>query len=228
MTGTLWLKGFATALFFVSVCASPVAAQMFADEAAHTTQNKRPAGSGFNNSWANPRRTPAVQAQKKEAEMPDLSVDKTGAQAAQDARKKAAEELNRSLAGKRGTSAIRRVYAKGEQPSAEDESLIFLFYKDFKISRTMGGMVMCDVRFIVLHTLENKINNLSFRLKWPAMETTLSYNEVMPNTETYFDYTLVGDGCYSMDKIPNVIVNRCRVKGLSQSACANKIRWLTK
>ena len=110
----------------------------------------------------------------------------------------------------------------------EEESLIFLYYKDFKISQTMGGLVMCDVRFIVLHTLENKINNLSFRLKWPSMETSLSYNDVEPNTETYIDYTLVGDGCYSMDKIPNVIVNRCRAKGLSQSACANKIRWLKK
>ena len=147
----------------------------------------------------------------------ELGLDQTGQLAAID-----------GFAGKRGTSAIRRVYAKGEKPPAEEESLIFLFYKDFKINRTMGGLVMCDVRFIVLHTLENKINNLSFRLKWPEMETTLSYNEVMPNTETYFDYTLVGDGCYSMDKIPNVIVNRCRVKGLSQSACANKIRWLKK
>lgn len=91
-----------------------------------------------------------------------MSVDKTGAQAAQDARKNAAEALSKSLAGKRGTSAIRRVYAKGEKPPAEEESLIFLFYKDFKINRTMGGLVMCDVRFIVLHTLENKINNLRF------------------------------------------------------------------
>ena len=213
MAKNLWLKGCAAAAVMIFAGAVPLSAQMFAPR--------------FNNSWANPRRSQAAQPAAKSMEMPDLSVDKTGAQAAQDARKNAAEALSKSLAGKRGTSAIRRVYAKGEKPSAE-ESLIFLFYKDFKINRTMGGLVMCDVRFIVLHTLENKINNLSFRLKWPEMETTLSYNEVMPNTETYFDYTLVGDGCYSMDKIPNVIVNRCRVKGLSQSACANKIRWLKK
>ena len=93
-------------------------------------------------------------------------------------------------------------------------------------TRTMSGMVMCDVKFIVLTTLDQKINNLSFRLKWPGMETSLSYNDVNPNEETYFPYTLVGDGCYTMDKIPNVIVNRCRVKGLSQQQCANKIRWL--
>ena len=31
-----------------------------------------------------------------------------------------------------------------------------------------------------------------------------------------------------MDRIPNIIVNRCRVKGLSQQDCAAKIRWLRK
>ena len=228
MAKNLWLKGCAAAAAMIYAGAVPLSAQMFEDAAVPTAEENQSAAPRFNNSWANPRRSQAAQPAAKSMEMPDLSVDKTGAQAAQDARKNAAEALSKSLAGKRGTSAIRRVYAKGEKPSAEEESLIFLFYKDFKINRTMGGLVMCDVRFIVLHTLENKINNLSFRLKWPEMETTLSYNEVMPNTETYFDYTLVGDGCYSMDKIPNVIVNRCRVKGLSQSACANKIRWLKK
>ena len=228
MSVSLWLRGCAVGVVMMVVGAVPLSAQMFGDEVAPSVQERSSVAPKFNNGWANPRRAPVAQQQKKNDGMPDLSVDKTGAQAAQDARRKAAEALNKSLAGKRGTSAIRRVYAKGEKPSAEEESLIFLFYKDFKISRTMGGLVMCDVRFIVLHTLNNKINNLSFRLKWPKMETTLSYNEVMPNTETYFDYTLVGDGCYSMDKIPNVIVNRCRVKGVSQSACANKIRWLKK
>lgn len=228
MAKNLWLKSCVAAAVMMLASAAPLSAQMFENTAVtETTQSQQPA-TRFNNSWENPRQMLTAQPVAENAVMPDLSVDKTGAQAAQQARKNAAEALSKSLAGKRGTSAIRRVYTKGENSSDKEESLIFLFYKDFKINRTMGGLVMCDVRFIVLHTLENKINNLSFRLKWPEMETTLSYNEVMPNTETYFDYTLVGDGCYSMDKIPNVIVNRCRVKGLSQSACANKIRWLKK
>lgn len=221
----------ALAVGVLCVCnAEAVSAQMFADSVPEASPKAAvSAQPRFNNSWANP------QSQKKNETMPDLDVDKTGAQAkqnatlnAQKARQNAVEALNKSLAGKRGTaSPIRRVVKPGEK-QVEDESLIFLFYDDFKISQTMGGMIMCDVRFNVLHTLENKINNLSFRLKWPKMETTLSYNDVEPNTETYFNYTLVGDGCYSMDKIPNVIVNRCRVKGLSQSACAGKIRWLKK
>lgn len=227
MAKNLWLGGCAATVMMFA-CAVPLSAQMFEDAAVPAAESSRSVAPLFNNGLANPRRSSVVQPEAKSAQMPDLSVDKTGAQAAQDARKKAADELSKALAGKRGTGAIRRVYVKGEKPSAEEENLIFLFYKDFKISQTMSGLVMCDVRFIVLHTLENNINNLSFRLKWPEMETTLSYNEVMPNKETYFDYTLVGDGCYSMDRIPNVIVNRCRVKGLSQSACANKIRWLKK
>lgn len=232
----LWLGTCVSAVIIVAGLAGNASAQMFADSVPSqnesTTQDSQPK---FNNSWANPRKRPVSQNNEEQAQMPDLDVDKTGAQArkdaataAQKARQNAAEELSKSLAGKRGTRApIRRIYKPGEKRT-EEESLIFLFYKDFDIRQTMSGMIMCDVRFSVLHTLDNKINNLSFRLKWPEIETTLSYNDVEPNTETYFDYTLVGDGCYSMDKIPNVIVNRCRVKGLSQSACANKIRWLKK
>lgn len=215
-------------------------AQMFADSEATQTENvKQENQQKFNNSWANPRKASAATQNEKttaseeqktvsEADMTSAQARKDTNQAAQQARKNAADALKKSLKGKRGTSApIRRVVKPGEK-QIEEESLIFLFYQDFKISQTMGGLVMCDVRFIVLHTLENNINNLSFRLKWPKMETSLSFNDVEPNTETYVDYTLVGDGCYSMDKIPNVIVNRCRAKGLSQSACANKIRWLKK
>ena len=236
MAKSLWLKVWTISALLIGGQSYPAVAQMFADSVPTQSETvKQDIRPKFNNSWANPRKSPAVEQNEVDVQKPDLDVDKTGAQArkdvnqaAQQARKNAADALQQSLKGKRGTSApIRRVVRPGEK-QVEEESLIFLFYKDFKVSRTMGGLVMCDVRFVVMHTLDNKISNLSFRLKWPNMETSLSYNDVEPNTETYFDYTLVGDGCYSMDKIPNVIVNRCRAKGLSQSACANKIRWLKK
>lgn len=105
---------------------------------------------------------------------------------------------------------------------------IFLFYDKFGIRRSISGSVSCDVRFIVLSTLDRKLTNLSVKLKWPAMETALNFSDVAPNVENYFDYSLVGDGCYSMDKIPNVIVNRCRVVGMSEKECAGKIKWLKK
>lgn len=236
----LCFRLWATAAALLLSTTVPVSAQMFEDTVSSVpaATNQAPQASRekrFNNSWANPQQAPAVKSDTAKTSLPDgqgesqpnLSVDKTGAQAARQARQNAADELKKSLVGKRGTGAIRRVVKPGEQP-VDEGSLIFLFYKDFKITKTMGGMVMCDVKFIVLHTFDHNLNNLSFRLKWPAIETTISYSDVQPNVETYFNYTLVGDGCYTMDKIPNVIVNRCRVKGVSQKECANKIRWLRK
>jgi hypothetical protein len=124
---------------------------------------------------------------------------------------------------KRGHTTVRKVT---NGVVSEEGGLIFVFYKDFDVTRTLSGRVMCGVKFIVLTTLDRKLNNLSFRLKWPDMETALNYMEVPPNQEMYYDYTLLGEGCYSMDKIPNIIVNRCRVKGLTQQECAAKIRWI--
>lgn len=128
---------------------------------------------------------------------------------------------------KRGTSSIYPV-TFGDTPKAEDEPLIFLFYKDFSVNKLLSGTVTCSVRFQILTTLDRKLNNLSVRLRWPEMETTLTFIDVAPNQMVHYDYTLLGEGCYSMDKIPNIIVNRCRVKGLSQKECAAKIRWLKK
>lgn len=128
---------------------------------------------------------------------------------------------------KRGTSAIFPVYYPGAE-KAEDEPLIFLFYSDFSINKLMSGTVICNVRLQVLTTLNSKLTNLSARLRWPDMETTVNFIDVPPNQMVHYDYTLMGDGCYSMDKIPNIVVNRCRAKGLSQKDCAAKIRWIRK
>lgn len=125
---------------------------------------------------------------------------------------------------KRGDISLQPV---SEDPNFDDR-LIFVYYKDFNIRVSMSGTVMCDVRFVVLSTLDRKINNVSFKLNWPEISTTLSYNNVAPNVDTYFDYTLIGNGCYSMDKIPNIVVNRCRVAGMTQQDCAKKINWLRK
>ena len=117
-------------------------------------------------------------------------------------------------------------FAEGSVP--KEETLIFLYYSDFTVNRMMSGTVTCDVRFQILTTLDRSLNNLSVRLRWPNMETALSFSDIPPNQPVHYDYTLLGDGCYSMDRIPNIIVNRCRVKGLSQQDCAAKIRWLRK
>ena len=50
-------------------------------------------------------------------------------------------------------------------------------------------------------------------------------NQLNPGVRTYKDIALFGDGCFSMDKTPTIEINRCRVKGLSQEACADAVKW---
>ena len=105
---------------------------------------------------------------------------------------------------------------------------IFLFYDEFKITHAFGNHTTCDVRFNIISTLDRKLSQIDVKLVWPDITTTLSFEDVPPYTQTYYNYTLMGDGCYSMDKFPNIIVNRCRAKGMTSSECANKIKWLSK
>lgn len=124
----------------------------------------------------------------------------------------------------RGTEAFISTNSK----EGTEDGNIFLFYSNYQVSRRAATGIGCRVRFHILNGLNSRISNVSIKLVWPGLNTPLSFNNVNPNTENYFDYALFGEGCYQMDKIPNIVVNRCRVKGMSQEACANKIRWLTK
>lgn len=105
---------------------------------------------------------------------------------------------------------------------------IFLFYDQFKINHAYGNFITCDVRFNIVSNLNRELAQLDVKLVWPEMTTTLSFDSVPPNTLLYYNYTLLGKGCYSMDKAPNIVVNRCRAKGMTSSECAKKILWLAK
>ena len=101
---------------------------------------------------------------------------------------------------------------------------IYMYMRNFKISRSINGRINCDMRFYLASNVKEKITNISYRLKWPNMETSLSYSNVDPEGKMYKDYTLLGEGCYEMDKAPNIIVNRCRIKGRTQEHCASIIK----
>lgn len=109
---------------------------------------------------------------------------------------------------------------------ALSETQIFVYYDNFRIERSPTGRPACTMRFFVNTNLDRKLVSLAMRLVWPGISTSLSFENVAPNTPTYFDYALMGEGCYTMDQIPNIVVNRCRVRGMSAAECAAKISWL--
>ena len=125
----------------------------------------------------------------------------------------------------RGGQAFVEVDSKGRMKKT---TKIFLFYDEFKMLNTSAKIPTCNVRFNILSTLDKKISQLDVKLVWPGLTTTLSFSNVLPNTQTYYNYALLSAGCYNMDKAPNIIVNRCRVKGMTSAECANKLLWLSK
>ena len=125
----------------------------------------------------------------------------------------------------RGGQAFVEVDEQGRMKKVDN---IFLYYDQFQIGGRLGETTICDVRFNILSNLDRKINQLDIKLVWPGLTTTLSFSDVQPNTQTYYNYSLMGEGCYNMDKAPNIIVNRCRVRGMTASECAGKLVWLSR
>lgn len=125
---------------------------------------------------------------------------------------------------KRGDLSVVEINEDGYSRRAEK---IFLYYDNFRISSYLSNSATCDMRFIVLTNLDRKLVSLDVKLVWPGMTTALSFSNVEPNTPTYLTYTLMGNGCYNMDQMPNIVVNRCRVRGMNSAECADKIVWLS-
>ncbi len=217
--------------------ASPLYAQLFnaySDSEARQEENNQSSKSSYNKS--------NVKEQKSEATN-DTFADDLGMteEEKQEVMKRLKEQLNPRIkdgnlvvnpvdlgptddGSKRGSTAFISINSDKE----EDDGNIFLYYSNFKMRRTLATGLGCQVRFHILNGLNKRVSNLSVKLVWPGLNTPLSFDNINPNTENYFDYALFGEGCYQMDKIPNIVVNRCRVKGMSQEGCANRIRWLSK
>ncbi len=109
-----------------------------------------------------------------------------------------------------------------------DKRNILVYYDDYKIHRGFDKIIKCTIRVYVVNDLTEKISTLAFRLKWPDISTTVLMNQLNPGVKTYTDLMLLGDGCLKLDHTPTIEVNRCRVKGMSQEACADAIKWFPK
>lgn len=105
------------------------------------------------------------------------------------------------------------------------ERKVLVFIDNYKAERGLDGIVKCSLRIYVLNDMLERIHNLSFKLIWPEIRTTIQMNKVNPGVRTYKDIMLLGEGCFTMDKTPTIEVNRCRVKGKSQEQCAQAIHW---
>jgi len=126
---------------------------------------------------------------------------------------------------KRGRTSVVPVV---QNSKVKSEGYIYIFYSDFSVDSMMNGATTCDVKFQVLTTLDRKLSSLALRLQWKEMDTPLNFIDVNPNQMYHMNYTLLGDGCYSMDAVPNIVINRCRVKGMTQEECARRVRWIRK
>ncbi len=124
----------------------------------------------------------------------------------------------------RGRTSVRPLLPLNDDGS--EQQFILMYMENFVMDSPLGGAPTCSMRFVVLTNLDQKVSQFAVKLVWPSISTTLSFIDIMPNSRTFYDYTLFGEGCYSMDKIPNIVVNRCRIKRMTSKQCAAKIKWL--
>ena len=210
--------------------ASPLYAQFFSNNvSAQRTEEQvqQKAVSGANQQYAQPA---VAQQYQQQGYNPAYGTQQQAYSAQQ--RQQQPQVKSRQNASQKGKTTVVNTGKGGitfsKNDKKQDQELIMMYMKDFNVYRSPSGQTRCSMQFAVVTTLPTKVSNISYRLKWPKMETVLSFSDVVPQVENHFNYTLLGDGCYSMDKTPNIIINRCRAKGLSQRACAGKVRWITR
>lgn len=102
---------------------------------------------------------------------------------------------------------------------------ILISYGNYQIHKSFDSMIRCSIRVYVLNDLTERITNFSAQLHWPELSTTIQMNRLNPGVKTYTDIVLLGEGCFNLDKVPTIEVNRCRVKGMTQEQCADAVVW---
>lgn len=213
-------------------------AQMFLPETASSSSSSsvkseqvKAEGAGWNKFYNNGKKDNSSsensQSQTKSEPQQQKTQSKQAVTNPQDYIYKDVPQVDRpTLDGvKRGRTSVINIVPNSKVKS---EGFIYLYYSDFSVRKMMSGSMSCDVKFEIVTTLDRRLNSLAIRLVWPNMQTPLTFLDVNPNQKYQMPYTLLGEGCYSMDKIPNIVVNRCRVKGMSQEECANRVRWMRK
>ena len=128
--------------------------------------------------------------------------------------------------GKPAQNVQTKPVVEGHKMGQTDEGKINIYMRNFEISKSLTGITSCSMSFQVYSTLSNVVSNISFRLKWPDLETPLSFDNIGSGKTVSQNHAFAGKVCYTLDRTPNVIVNRCRVKGMTQQECANHIEWV--
>jgi len=113
-----------------------------------------------------------------------------------------------------------------EAKKIDNVNIIKVYIRDLEMSKDLSAKTHCSIKIYAESHLPTRISNLSFRLKWPDLETAVSFDNLQPRNPAYRTHAFVGNVCYSLDKIPNIIVNRCRVKNMPQQKCADSLRWV--
>ena len=198
-------------------------------------------GAGAKQDTAKNKTLPEKQIQEEKLQAPDIDKDLNITEEEKQDLKKKFEEADFRYSGgalkynpvfdipptedgsERGTTSF------VSEDIKSDDAFIFMYINAIKMDQYATLGTTCRVRFIMSNGLNKKVSNVSVKLVWPKNGmANLSFNDVNPSSEIYVDYLLMGASCYQLDKVPNIIVNRCRIKGMSQAACAEKIRWLSK
>ena len=128
-----------------------------------------------------------------------------------------------------GKKIIRSRLLTNEETNTQQGKLpprVLLYFKNFKIDLTPSGRVICSFDLTMRNATPNKINTFNAQFIWPSIKTTGSFYDVPAKSERYLSLALMGKGCYSMDKAPNIIVNHCRIKGMSAEECSEAVRWI--
>lgn len=160
-----------------------------------------------------------AQAQQWQDSAPDFEQPKAQPPAA-------ARPMQKITFGKPAPNVQMKPATEKHQADRQDGGKISIYMRDFKISQNLSGITSCSMSFYVESTLSSPISNISFRLKWPDLETPLSFDNIEAGRYVKQNHAFAGKVCYKLDQNPNVIVNRCRVKGMTQQDCANHIEWV--
>ena len=175
--------------------ASPLYAQFFSNNvSAQRTEEQvqQKAVSGANQQYAQPATAQQpTQQYQQQGYNPAYGTQQQAYSAQQ--RQQQPQAKTRQNASQKGKTTVVNTGKGGitfsKNDKKQDQELIMMYMKDFNVYRSPSGQTRCSMQFAVVTTLPTKVSNISYRLKWPQMETVLSFSNIQPYVENHFNYS---------------------------------------
>lgn len=114
---------------------------------------------------------------------------------------------------------------KSQLIALENDVYLSIVAGSYKVFQSLAGITKCSFSVKLRSEINRQINMIALSLKYPDRSFAFIFRDIPEKGEQIKNITTVGDICYNLGGIPDISINKCKIKSASGDDCAKHIKW---